>query len=211
MLTVSNQYSITPHSIFLSVTMNKQKIPPIIELFRDAGRLANEWRDTLFYGIVAAGTVVNACLGNPLPENFVPLAVTSLATSRELARAISWRLCPVKSFAGTPLTETKSIDKCRLAAAVSFAVAAGCFASAYCYALAPNPSSLLPMIPFLYKARQGVIKIGGIKETIETFNYIWDWPRKKDGGEGQTEKFKNGVHTCGKKLNTLPKAFPQPI
>ncbi|MFA6279473.1 MAG: hypothetical protein WC612_01590 [Bdellovibrionales bacterium] len=182
--------------------MAEFKTPPLIEQFKAAGRLANEWRDTLTYGALLTGAVVNAYYGNPIsPLNFVALAI-----AREVGRAASWYCFPDTCLAGNGGEKRRSTMQCVFAAGTLF--------SGLCVALNLSPALRSPIDGYsvalsLVTCLTDCYIAGGSKEVLATYEYMWDWPRKRGGG-GQTERFKEGVRGLTLKLTPARQA-PSPV
>ena len=182
--------------------MAEFKTNPLIEQFKAAGRLANEWRDTLTYGALLTGAVANAYFGNPVPSD----KIFSCVVLRETVRSASWHMSGDTCLAGEGDGKSRPRSQCVLAAA-SVACGLGAISLGTQLPFMPEVGVFMALCMgshLLYGRRAG-----GGKEVLATYEYMWDWPRKKGGG-GQTERFKEGVRGLIEKLTPARQA-PSPV
>ncbi len=170
---------------------------PIINQFRAAGRLINEWRDTLLYtglGALAVNNVVN--------DAGVSLRNVMLAASaRELIRGVSWSNSMNKQIAGLSNKQSNRRVNHYTSLFMSTTIVLG---ESF---LPPSP------VPFSMHAAAGLWALflaGGIKafdgklKDMPRYYFdkdigMWDWPRKRggDGGTTQTQKMLDGFRDMG--------------
>jgi hypothetical protein len=163
------------------------KGPFIIDQFRAAGRLVNEWRDTIFYAGLAMAFGVHAAK---------PINLIALAGARELIRSYAWKW-KGQSFRIVG-EQSVGFDKQSLVdSALSVAV------SSIVPDMFLSPKHGIPTDPILIAmttvfAAAGGTLCAGAGGPVQVFrNYrdiMWDCPRKNGGnGPTQTEKFKDGI------------------
>ncbi|MGB4101846.1 MAG: hypothetical protein WBK91_08085 [Alphaproteobacteria bacterium] len=167
---------------------------PIITQFRAAGKLINEWRDTLSLGVL--GAAISAGVVNP------DIAV-SIFVGREACRAMSWRHHKEPLYVGAKthfdnLHLAHSANVVTLAALAGAATLNGDFAFAGAM-LVPNAVSLM--------------KVGGCRAVLDAYGKVmWDYPRKKDdGGTTQTQKLKDGGKELLQQLVDQVTPAPTPV
>jgi hypothetical protein len=175
--------------------MNKEH--PAIKKFIEVGRLVNEWRDTLSYGVLTIATVWDLAHGGKTAD-YLHVAVT-----REVVRGLCWSFSkeqlPVGGF-NDPIDNQK----------FSRSAFAGFWVLGSVQDILNNgyPAATMGFI----LSTLCVSSAGGLQEVGASYNTMWDWPRKKNGGgTTQTQKLKDGIRnlagTIGKKIGGLT---PQP-
>ena len=153
-------------------------------------RLANEWRDSIFYTMLAAGAGELLSSGHAIAV--LPLILGS-ASLREVARSLTWHYFPPKRLVGDKSAVVDHVKNASAAYTVANSVAAVGFVQptlllfgAAGYAVLRSKGAGLRDIPALYFNK----KTG-----------MWDWPRKQGGGgQTQTQKLKDAVSGFGKSL-----------
>ncbi len=178
---------------------------PLIAQFRAAGRLINEWRDTLFYG--ALGAVTAAGVASP----DVALGVAAL---REYARYVGWRANNTPVLVGT-LKQPPSADQMALAAGAMTVFAAGGMVFGSDMSLASSSGVLLATTSV---GTFMTVTAGGPKAVWAAYrDVMWDYPRKKDDGgtpQTQTQRLKDGSNEMVQQLvdqMTPPGTAPTPV
>ena len=174
-------------------------------------RLANEWRDTLFYTAFAVG------LGLAVINGKGNLAIFSLTApmEREILRSVFWGFRPEYRTAGYSATPVDPRKNCNAAAVV------GGFCLFIEVALFDtfNGTSLGDAMVALMGVMQSAIGTLGLRRLngrlqdipnlyLNKKTGMWDWPRKRGGGgTTQTQKLKDGFMNLGRKLVA---ALPMP-
>jgi hypothetical protein len=153
-------------------------------------RLANEWRDTLL-----AVTLVAAWAA------FLPLyLVLAVALHREFARTLAWFSDFTMRLAGS--TRVKVDHK-----AVDFATHAvsGFIGIMMAIVFAQTMASMVFSVGcFLMSVLISAARTGAHRmkpaDLVEAYTTIWDWPRKRDGGGGETKKLAALVESLSGRL-----------
>lgn len=163
----------------------------IVNQFRAAGRLVNEWRDTLTYAAVASYAAYNVLhSGHPgaaLPN--VLHKVMEFSFWREAGRSYSWSGANEHRVVGdvfVPLDHQKLVNAARAACFVANGIE---WATSGTFGMAVN----------VFFTGAFCALAGGPREVVEAYiETMWDWPRKKGGrGPTQTEKLKAGFSELG--------------
>ena len=164
---------------------------PALQQFRAAGRLVNEWRDTLSY------TVLMACiLADSLHHKKIDPELVYIMNFREFVRAAWWYLGKQKLVVG----QKTPYNKIRLAAAA--AVVSNFFELAQIFFEAANdpstighPRPCLHILVIMFTTPVFLNWSGNLRQIFDSYrDVMWDYPRKKGGGgTTQTQKFKDGV------------------
>ncbi|MGB4101847.1 MAG: hypothetical protein WBK91_08090 [Alphaproteobacteria bacterium] len=144
--------------------------------FRAAGKLINEWRDTLSYGALGAAAAVGW---------IDPHDLLKALSGRELFRAASWLLNSEPVYVGA----RTGVNKTQLGNSVntmSFLILAG--------ASMLNENGGEAAL-YVGASTGCLIASGGPRAVWESYrDVMWDYPRKKnDGGTNQTQKLKDGI------------------
>lgn len=152
-------------------------------MLRAIFRLANEWRDTVFYTVFIA--LVLSTFGDPgvTPINMIAaiLVVTSL---RESLRSALWYRSPI-------VIGAKRVNGERLGTDANFAAQV---AIAVVLLLDHAILSLILAMVSMMIAAAMFSKLGGLSPVIDDYrDTMWDWPRKRDGG-GQTKKLTDWIN-----------------
>lgn len=171
-----------------------KKSSKIVDLFRAAGRLAYEWRDTLTYtGIAAATSVGLAMTGN----NPSVLEGAFLASgTREAIRTLSWGNRVDLTYAGDFSEKKVNPDSFYGSAVVGLCYSA----TAFCGNLVnifmdTNPNKTvaasLLTIGICSASIAATREAGGIRQVLKDYREMWNW-HEDDGSGGQTGKLKRG-------------------
>lgn len=174
----------------------------IIDQFRAAGRLVNEWRDTLFYSALITESTKIAINTNPLAGL---QAFTFFGAMREVGRSLAWRSANPMVIAGYGV---KYQNTKQLFSAAAFG--ATVFMS---YPLSLLFSSINQGHNLSHKEYIGFIvaevliqngvsyfKAGGLGNIYRAYKDImWDYPRKNGGG-GMTQTQKLIYSIFGKQV-----------
>ncbi|MDR3450473.1 MAG: hypothetical protein P4M15_12150 [Alphaproteobacteria bacterium] len=182
---------------------------PIVEQFRAAGRLVNEWRDTISYGLLTAYAADQAVFqGHP---DWV-LKFFAIVMARETLRGACWRFASPPVLAGAPNSRFNP-DKNYWGSLII----AGLFGTAFDLGLICFPQSGFGIGPLIFNNWGGLAGLPfaaygtwscfkdlqprglGIGDIFNLYfnkeTGMWDWPRKRGNGGGttQTEKMKEAV------------------
>jgi hypothetical protein len=162
-------------------------------------RLANEWRDTLFYSGIALVVLIAVMSGETIPWHYGVLLPT---VGRECVRQWLWILSPPMQWAGTTARPANIFD---LACATGFVI------------LTLDGLDMLFWDLPQYMAHQGSKPLGvivgmlslcsffgafafariGLQGVVRAYTEtMWDWPRRQDGG-GETQKLVDAVKAWG--------------
>lgn len=171
-----------------------------------AVKLANEWRDTLFYSsglLLYSSASINA--GHLVDPN---LFTFLWPVSRECARNIFWNFNPEHHvFSGF---EQKKIDSELMTSSSCFALCAASLSMGFVSILSNNIVGYIGAGGTLPVCALSLHSSGGIKNVFKAYTEtMWDYPRKKGGGgTTQTEKLKSWVQTTVGSLVFGPVANP---
>lgn len=166
----------------------------ILTQFRAAGKLVNEWRDTL--SAAALGTAV--CTGLVSPDATIPILLV-----RESSRALSWLLDRSPIYVGSK----KPVNNYQMTAASNTAGFLGVLAH----------GMLTGNMAFVALGAGGVpvalALAGGPRAVCAAYrDVMWDYPRKKDdGGTTQTQKLKDGSKELIQDLVDQVAPAPTPV
>ena len=170
---------------------------PLIAQFRAAGRLINEWRDTLSYGALGAATAAG----------WISLDHALIASSlRETHRAMGWLLSKTPIHVGSK----PRVSNARLGNAANVVV------------FLTIVGNLLWSGDVVSVALSGgvaaigatpLVLSGGPKAVLAAYREVmWDYPRKKDdGGMTQTQKLKDGGKELLQELVDQVTPAPTPV
>lgn len=172
------------------------KIKPIIENFIAAGRLINEWRDTLCYGASTVVAVYFYAQGVPLGLSVGFMGLMGL--QRELLRSCFWLRTDEEQFVGQarPINNNQ-MKWASTAGSCAHCTMAGFAVTAYCVG---NPSlmssstqtCLIGAATLLTSLSRYRYKFGPVKGILADYkNVMFDYPRKRDGGTSQTQQIVN--------------------
>jgi hypothetical protein len=177
---------------------------PIQTLFKQAARLANEWRDTLSY--TALVTLMGVTHLEKKDALLIPLFLA--ASIREIGRAIAWGSAS-RQVAGMP----QFVDPAKNVAAAGIVYVL--FAA--CAMVVPSfrpldfclGATVLAFVGNPYY-EQLILRGATISDIPDLYfdkeTGMWDWPRKDKGnGPTQTQKLKDGFSAFGRKLSTVPR------
>jgi len=186
-------------------------VKPIQASFRAAGRLVNEWRDTLFYSYF----VLNAVTGFVQGEKNAIGDLLHVSSSRELLRFVSWAMHQDAQRVGTTFPAVKKYQNATAAAITTGLL----WLSENFPPSVPQPHFLTAIIDCLYLAlvSYSFLGLGGRFENLPKLYFdektgMWDWRRKRgDGGTTQIQKIIDGLKKIGQKLGgLLPAPLPVP-
>lgn len=181
--------------------------PDIFGQFRAAGRLINEWRDTLFYTGVATLAGMDIANGGDGIEEFL-----RIGDLRELTRFASWMISSRRPDPRLVGDRTAPIDYNKFvfasfALAKSFQLLKFTHNSIKAGSFHPGLSEGFALLLGAYAFREA----GGIQGIRDAYKIMWDYPRKKDGGgTSQTQKFKEGFQKMGQRLIEVMVPTPAP-
>ena len=171
-----------------------KKSSKIVDLFRAAGRLTYEWRDTLTYtGIAAATSVGLAMTGN---SPWVLFGALIGSTTREGIRAKSWYNHINLTYAGD-FSEKKVNPKSFFGSAIAglgYSTISLCGSAINLLMdTAPNntPGATLLAIGTCSLTIAATRAAGGICQVLKEYREMWNW-HEDDGSGGQTGKLKRG-------------------
>jgi len=181
----------------------------IINEFRAAGRLANEWRDTLFYsalGVMAVKAGINNHVQGSLGDlNFVSF----YAGTREMIRALSWlSSTQTKQIAGF---SHKSPNVYLNACIAAFVMSSFYFTRTNLLTHDPSIFFRISSVPiFAMTILTFKNSFGGNFRDIPKYYFdkdigMWDWPRRNGSGGGptQTQKLIDGFKQMRRDLAGL--------
>ena len=168
-----------------------KKLSPVWENMKAAGRLITEWRDTLTVLGSAVAVWVNAHCGYPIvPVEYVPHVFSGAMLARESLRFGAWVFGKSHQYAG----HVPEIKYSRLDCTSGAAAMANAAMLVFAVSVFPtNPGFLCGSFIMPFAIRAAINNIGGVKKTLSVCEYIWDWPRKNNGGHTQTERFWDGA------------------
>ena len=170
---------------------------PIVTAFRNAGKLCNEWRDTLFYtGVVGVG-IADKFYGWGIPMHTIIFS----GFLRENARAIMWS-------EPAPLGNYKHTQSAQLSFSGLGTATFGVYVSNHLNAL---PMMLPVFMCYAIIAGRAYLLRGGIKNIINDYkDTLFDYPRKKEGPT-ITRRIKQKLSDMSSDAkNGLGELLPQP-
>jgi hypothetical protein len=186
---------------------------PIINQFRAAHRLANEWRDTLFYGGLAIAATEAAMIGNI--EHLNTIGFT--AANRELLRSVSWMKDGVTGQHQYAGFSQKPINWGRNSISAGIMMLSIFCVNDNLLKYDPSLFNRVYQLPFiLYAAFMLKNRVDGRVREIPKYYFdpqigMWDWPRKNGGGgTTQTQKLVDGFKQIGRNLAGLIPKPPRP-
>jgi hypothetical protein len=176
---------------------------PVIAQFCAAGKLINEWRDTLSYGAYA-GYVAYHLAHEGGDKLIGSISLVDPIMYREFIRGYLWRYLPERAYVGgflnSPNRKLCSVSanafSCMLGIANEFILQhpythhiAALVGMTVCTLFAGSPSEV-------YKSYRDV---------------MWDYPRKKgDGGTTQTQKLLDGIKDVARQIVGTRAPVPDP-
>jgi len=167
---------------------------PIVQQFRAAARLINEWRDTLSYGTLSIIGLDDLIVNHQYDQNLLWLVST-----REVARAYAWGFGHERSLVGVSARTQNKDQLCYSSTSVSMMVVITNFI------LLPGQRDLLGLI-VAAGATFAMIYYGfkahGPIEVFKAYkDVMWDYPRKSGGGgTTQTQRLMDGFSSFGRQF-----------
>lgn len=174
---------------------------PILREFVAAGRLVNEWRDTLSYGV---GLVICAGYIKSTGDwGGVPVALGGAAL-REYTRALSWMVSREPRMAGYDGPPDHNAAYMNSANGVGHVLSAAVSALIAVIDTSLDGGVLPEVVRWSFLQTSLLCsgfslspfhRVGGMGAVARNYaRYMWDYPRKKGGGgTTQTQCFVNGV------------------
>jgi hypothetical protein len=178
----------------------------LIEQFRAAGRLVNEWRDTLYYAANVAFATKLAMMGRMEPAFF---CMVGLGVVREIIRKTAWeksRRPEVLVGVNQSLPDPKKLsnDAGIVSNALLTAYFLGLEIAGVRHTAIPVCIGFAVALTYMrYRQSQGLQSVAKSYRDI-----MWDYPRKRSGGgTSQTQKLKDGFNNLAKQIGKL---LPRP-
>ena len=189
---------------------------PILDQFRAAGRLINEWRDSLTYCVAAPviGALLSSC---DVPATKLALGFTAVVAVREgVVRAGNWYARHKSHTANQAQTDAKPI--CFALSALSIGLTASAAGVAALAAKSHASSALIGSAGILVAATIPAYKAGGLRSILNAYKTMWNYTADKDGrGPGGGKKSKDWLEDAQRDMaETMfapfqPRPRPVPI
>lgn len=167
---------------------------PIVREFFAAGRLANEWRDTILYASLAALAVSELIQNKTVDVNLLNIGkvdIFQMASLREIGRMASWGMSAPQKLVGD---HSAGIDcqRLKLSSAIG-ALGAYLLSEMTKFHGVNEAHSAIPMTIVLMGASGILVSTSPANVWKAYKNIMWDWPRKNGGGgTTETQRLKDG-------------------
>jgi len=157
-------------------------------------RLANEWRDSLLMtGLVAYAAA------DPQMKTIVFCIGTTI--TREVARILAWSHAPKEKVVGTAPLPCLSALHCAIAASITSCIASSLHTGIMVAAAVDVPDRRISSVALIVLSGLNLgtaaalcfLLPNGWRSIKPAYGIMWDWPRKRDGGGGETSKLSEGL------------------